>query len=198
MNSPLTGLGVTNPALAAPMAGGPSTPEFVVEAGRTGSLGFVAAGYKDVAAVAEQVAAVQASGVAFGVNLFAPNPVPITPNDYRAYAVLLQPEADPYGIDLDTIGLRENDDQWEEKIALLLAGPVPVVSFTFGIPSPQTISALRKAGTITIQTVSSAREARQTVEAGVDMLAAQVRCWRPLRHAHSAHRPTGRSPSSSQ
>jgi len=59
------------------------------------------------------------------VNLFAPNPVPITPNDYRAYAALLQPEADPYGINLGTIGLREDDDQWEEKIALLLAGPVP-------------------------------------------------------------------------
>ena len=32
MSSPLAGLGITNPVLAAPMAGGPSTPGFVIEA----------------------------------------------------------------------------------------------------------------------------------------------------------------------
>lgn len=174
MNSPLTELGATNPVLAAPMAGGPSTTGFVIAAGQTKSLGFVAAGYKNVAVLAEEIATVRASGTVFGVNLFAPNPVPIAPDDYSTYARLLQPEADPYGIDLDSIKLREDDDQWDEKIALLLAHPVPVVSFTFGIPSTQTIAALRKAGTITIQTVTSADEARQALDAGIDMLAVQA------------------------
>ncbi|MGW4771937.1 nitronate monooxygenase [Nocardia sp. NPDC004278] len=174
MGSPLTGLGVMNPVLAAPMAGGPSTPEFIIEAGRAGSLGFVAAGYKDIDALSEHVGAVRASGVAFGVNLFAPNPVPITQDAYRTYSRLLQPEADVDGIDLSEIGLREDDDHWDEKIALLLADPVPVVSFTFGIPSAAVIAAFKKTGTVTVQTVTSTTEAHQAADAGVDMLAVQA------------------------
>jgi len=174
MSSPLAALGVTNPVLAAPMAGGPSTPGFVIEAGRAGSLGFVAAGYKDIETLAEEIAAVRAAGVAFGVNLFAPNPVPISEDAFRAYARLLQPEADAYGIDLGEIGLREDDDRWNEKIALLLlADPVPVVSFTFGIPSGGVMASFRRAGTITVQTVTSAAEARQAADAGADLLAVQ-------------------------
>ncbi len=174
MSSPLSALGITNPVLAAPMAGGPSTPELVIEAGRAGSLGFVAAGYKDIEPLSAQIAAVRASGVPFGVNLFARNPVPISEDAYRAYARLLQPEADAYGIDLREIGLREDDDRWDEKIALLLADPVPVVSFTFGIPSAGVIASFRKAGTTTVQTVTSAAEARQAAEAGADLLAVQA------------------------
>jgi nitronate monooxygenase len=173
MSSPLTTLGVTNPVLAAPLAGGPSTPDLVIGAGRAGSLGFVAAGYKSIDALSEQIRSVRASGLAFGVNLFAPNPVPISQGAYEAYSRRLQPDADAYGIDLSEIGLREDDDQWEEKLALLLADPVPVVSFTFGIPSAGVIAALRKAGTITVQTVTSAIEARQAAAVGVDLLALQ-------------------------
>ncbi|WP_232333778.1 nitronate monooxygenase [Agromyces laixinhei] len=172
--SPFTAIGVAAPILAAPMAGGPSTPELVEAAGRAGGLGFVAAGYKTADALAEQVAAARASGVAFGVNLFAPNPIPITPNEYRAYARLLQPEADRYALDLSAIELREDDDLWNEKVSLLLTDPVPVVSFTFGIPSSQEVAAFRRAGTITVQTVTSAAEARLAAEAGVDVLVVQA------------------------
>jgi nitronate monooxygenase len=172
--SPLAELGITNPVLAAPMAGGPSTAQFVAEAGRVGSLGFVAAGYKDTETIAEQISLVRESSVPFGVNLFAPNPVPISSDDYRAYANRLQHEADRYGIDLASIGLREDDDQWHEKLALLLAEPVPVVSFTFGIPSSTVVASLRKAGTLTVQTVTSEAEARLAAEAGVDLLAVQA------------------------
>lgn len=174
MNALLTDLGISNPVLAAPMAGGPSTPKLVIEAGRAGSLGFLAAGYKDVDSLTEQVRTVRAADTPFGVNLFAPNPVPISPQAYRTYADLLQPEADDYGIALDAIGLREDDDQWNEKIAALLAGPVPVVSFTFGIPSAQVIAALRKAGTVTIQTVTSPAEAQLAADVGIDVLMVQA------------------------
>lgn len=174
MTDLLTDLGLTNPVLAAPMAGGPSTSDLVIAAGRVGSLGFLAAGYKDVDALAVQIQTVRAAGVSFGVNLFAPNPVAIDPATYRAYSQLLQPEADTYGISLDTIGLREDDDLWQEKIAALLADPVPVVSFTFGIPAAHVISSLKKAGTVTIQTVTSADEARLATDAGIDVLAVQA------------------------
>jgi len=41
----LAGLPLTLPVLAAPMAGGPTTPALVTAAAEVGSLGFLAGGY---------------------------------------------------------------------------------------------------------------------------------------------------------
>jgi nitronate monooxygenase len=167
----LSSLGVTVPVLAAPIAGGPSTPELVIAAAKAGSLGFLAGGYKDPASLAEQIRT--ARGVPFGVNLFAPNPVPVDPDAFRAYARALQPEAAAYGLDLTTASPVEDDDAWQDKIDILLADPVPLVSFTFGLPSAQVLAALRRAGTRVAQTVTSADEARRATERGVDLLIVQ-------------------------
>lgn len=59
MNYPLSDLSLTNLVLAAPMAGGPSTPACVTAAARAGSLGFLAAGYKTPQLLAEQIRAVR-------------------------------------------------------------------------------------------------------------------------------------------
>ena len=57
--------------VVAPMAGGPSTTQLVVAAGRAGALGFLAAGYKTPATMAAEVAAVRAAtSEPFGVNVF--------------------------------------------------------------------------------------------------------------------------------
>ncbi len=44
MKAPLSSLNLTCPVLAAPMAGGPTTPALVAAAARAGSLGFLAGG----------------------------------------------------------------------------------------------------------------------------------------------------------
>jgi NAD(P)H-dependent flavin oxidoreductase YrpB (nitropropane dioxygenase family) len=173
VNSPLTGLGVPLPLVAAPMAGGPTTPALVIAAGRAGALGFLAGGYLAPDALAGRIATVQAAGVPFGVNLFAPNPVPADPAEFRRYASAIQAEASRYGVDLSGASPLEDDDHWPGKIDVLLASPVPVVTFTFGIPGRDVIEALRGVGTITGQTVTSAAEARQAADAGVDLLAVQ-------------------------
>jgi NAD(P)H-dependent flavin oxidoreductase YrpB (nitropropane dioxygenase family) len=170
----LESLGVTVPLIAAPMAGGPTTPQLVVAAASAGGMGFLAGGYKTAQVLAEQVEAVRAAGVTFGVNLFAPNPVPVDPDAFRAYAQLIQAEADRYDLDLARAEPREDDDAWDEKIALLLENPVPAASFTFGIPSAPTIAALRAKGTLVVQTVTSAHEANVATAAGVDALAVQA------------------------
>jgi NAD(P)H-dependent flavin oxidoreductase YrpB (nitropropane dioxygenase family) len=164
------------------MAGGPSTPELVVAAGRAGSIGFLAGGYKTPDTLAGQIAAVRAAGIVFGVNLFAPNPVPIDPAEFRRYATALGPVARAYGIDLTDAEPVEDDDHWAEKIALLLADPVPVVSFTFGIPDPAVVTALQGKGTLVVQSVTSAEEARLAADAGVDALVVQA----PAAGGHSA------------
>ncbi|MFB9839757.1 nitronate monooxygenase [Actinoallomurus acaciae] len=173
MGSPLSDLGLTVPVLAAPMAGGAGTPALVTAAARAGGLGFLAAGYKTPEVLAGQIAAVRAEGVPFGVNVFAPNPVPVDAEAYRRYARAIQPEAEPYGLDLTAGEPVEDDDHWRDKIDLLLADPVPVVSFTFGVPEPAVVAALRAAGSLVAQTVTSAEESRRAEEAGAGLLFVQ-------------------------
>ena len=108
----------------------------------------------------------------YGVNLFAPHPVRVDPRAYASYRDLLVPEAERSGVDLPALPV-EDDDDWQAKIDLLVARPVPVVSFTFGLPDPAAVAALRRAGSVLLQTVTTADEALRSAEAGLDGLVVQ-------------------------
>ena len=169
----LRDLGATSAVVTAPMAGGPSTPELVLAAADAGSLGFLAGGYLTADALGEQVARVSAVTELYAVNLFAPNPVPVDPAAYAAYRDLIAAEAERYAVDLPAEPV-EDDDRWRDKVDLLVQHPAPIVSFTFGIPDAASLAALRGAGSLLVQTVTSADEARQADEAGIDALAVQA------------------------
>jgi NAD(P)H-dependent flavin oxidoreductase YrpB (nitropropane dioxygenase family) len=169
----LARLGVELPVLAAPMAGGPGTPELAIAAGRAGSLGFLGAGYKTPEAIAAEIGAVREAGVPFGVNLFAGTPVPVDRREFARYALELRPEAQALGVELDARAPREDDDRWSEKLEVLLADPPPLVSFTFAVPPPDDLAALRARGSVLVQVVTSPAEAAAATEAGVDALAVQ-------------------------
>lgn len=189
MSRLLAGLGVDLPVIAAPMAGGPSTPALVTAAARAGGLGFLAGGYKTAQALAGQIHTTRAEGVAFGVNLFVPNPVPVSEEAYRRYARAVQAEADRYGLKLPEEPI-EDDDHWADKIDVLTSAPVPWVSFTFGIPDRAVVSAFRRAGSTVLQSVTSADEACRAAESGVDALIVQA----PTAGGHSATLTPARVP----
>jgi nitronate monooxygenase len=170
--SVLDDLGVRLPVLAAPMAGGPTTPALVVSAAETGSLGFLAAGYHSAESFGAQLDAVRATTERLAVNLFAPHPVPVDRAAYAAYRERLLPLAERYGVELPEQPV-ENDDWWADKVDVLLAAPPPLVSFTFGLPDPASAAALRRAGSLLAQTVTSADEARLAAEAGLDLVIVQ-------------------------
>lgn len=169
----LAQFGMSIPLVAAPMSGGPTTPAMVSAATRAGALGVLAAGYKTVDAVEAEIKAVRAEGIPFGVNVFAPNPVPVDPRRYREYAAIIQAEADQFGLTLPSEPV-EDHDSFDAKIELLLDDPVPMVSFTFGIPPRDVIAALQRAKSVVVQTVTTAEEAEQARDAGVDMLVVQA------------------------
>jgi nitronate monooxygenase len=173
MSGPFEDLGLGNPVLAAPMSGGPTTPQMVLAAAQAQSLGFLAGGYKTVELLAAQIEEVRPSTSRFGVNLFAPNPIPISADDYRRYASAIQSDGDVYGLDLASIDPLEDDDGWRAKIDYLIAAPVPIVSFTFGIPDTTVIAALREVRSLVMQTVTSVEEALLAESAGADILAVQ-------------------------
>lgn len=160
------------PVIAAPMAGGPSTPELVAAVNRAGGLGFLAAGMKSAAGMSEQIAAVRGStDRPYGVNLFVPNP----PGDgaaVAAYRERLRPEAERWGVTLPEEIAPDRDD-WEAKLAALLADPVPVVSYTFGLPTAEEAAALRAVGTTQVATATTPGEARAAEAVGMDALCVQ-------------------------
>jgi NAD(P)H-dependent flavin oxidoreductase YrpB (nitropropane dioxygenase family) len=166
-------LGTALPLVAAPMAGGPSTVALATAVAGAGGFPFLAGAYRAPDALAADVAAVRATGAPFGVNLFAPHDAHVDEAELRRYARALQPLADRYGVDLSSAPLVEDDDGWHDKLELLLADPVPVVSVTFGLPSPQEVAALRRAGTAVLVTVTTVDEARAAAEVGADGLVAQ-------------------------
>ncbi|GGT03459.1 nitronate monooxygenase [Streptomyces chromofuscus] len=194
MSRLLSDIGVELPVLAAPMAGGASTAELVTAAARAGGLGFLAGGYKTADALAEQIRAVQAEGGPFGVNLFVADPVPISPEAYRQYARTLQPEADRYGLRLNDGTPVQDDDGWAAKIDLVTRTSVPWVSFTFGVPDRAVVRALRRSGTVVLQTVTSAAEAGRAVEAGVDALVVQASAAGGHSATLTPDRPLGSAP----
>lgn len=173
MRALLSGLGADLPLLAAPMAGGPSTPALVTAAARAGGLGFLAGGYRTAPDLAGQIRTTREAGIPFGVNLFVPNPVPVSAAAYRSYARTIGHEAEHHGVALPAHPL-EDDDHWTDKVDLLVSDPVPWVSFTFGIPDRTVVKALRRAGSTVLQCVTSPDEALRAAAAGVDALVVQA------------------------
>jgi NAD(P)H-dependent flavin oxidoreductase YrpB (nitropropane dioxygenase family) len=169
----LSDLGATSPVVAAPMAGGPTTPALVRGAAGAGSLAFLAGGYLSAEALGGQLASVGVVTGPYGVNLFAPNPVPLEPVAYAAYRELIRAEAERYDVSLPLEPVAD-DDAWQDKVDVLLEHPAPVVSFTFGIPGAPARAALRSAGCLLVQTVTSVEEAREASEAGFDGLVVQA------------------------
>jgi nitronate monooxygenase len=161
------------PVVAAPMAGGPSAPRLVSAAGRAGRLAFLAAGYLTADRMAAEIRTVRDAGASFGVNVFAPYPVPVDPAEFRAYARRISADGARYGVDPTVAGIVEDDDDWQAKIELLVADPVPVVSFTFGFPDAAVIGALQRAGSTVALTVTSPDEARAATALGPDILVVQ-------------------------
>jgi nitronate monooxygenase len=155
------------PVVAAPMAGGPTTPALVEAVGRAGGLGFLAAGYKTAAQVRDEIAEVRRRGDApFGVNVFLPGAPTDQPGEVLAYRDRLRPTAQRLGVELGEP--RWDDDEFDAKLAAV-AG-VPLVSFTFGCPTPDQVAALRRSGSTVLVTVTAADEATEAAAAGADAL----------------------------
>ena len=160
------------PVVQAPMAGGPSTPELAAAVSTAGGLGFLAAGYKTAATVKTEIETTRTlTDGPFGVNVFVPQPSMVSPEALDQYALSLAPEAERFGVALGDA--RHDDDDWDNKIEVLLEQAPAAVSFTFDLPDTAVIAALQQRGVYVIGTVTSRAEAVQAVAAGVDALCVQ-------------------------
>jgi nitronate monooxygenase len=159
------------PIVAAPMAGGPSTPALVAAVSETGGLGFLAGGYLTTTKLGEDIRTLMAlTRKPFGVNVF----VPSAPTDVAAvasYVESLAPEGSRYGVAVGEP--RWSDDEWEGKLGLLHRERPAVVSFTFGCPERSIVESLQRRDIAVWCNVTTVDEARAAVATGVDALVVQ-------------------------
>jgi nitronate monooxygenase len=156
------------------MAGGPSTPALAAAVSRGGGLGFLAAGYKTVDQAERELAEVRSLlpvGVPYGLNVFAPPGHGTGADQVSSYADRLREQALVQGVDLGQP--RWDDDQFSEKLDLVREQAVPVVSMTFGCPTPSQVSQLQSTGSAVWVTVTTVGEARAAQQAGADALVVQ-------------------------
>lgn len=161
------------PIVGAPMAGGPGTPALAAAVSNAGGLGFIPAAYLSAERFAEDLAAARAATTGpLGVNLLVPQPsvADFTQLDY--YADELEEVADHYQVE---VGRPEfgDDDDWARKLEVVADVRPELVSFTFGVPSPDVIYRLGALGLLVMVTVTSAYEAGVAVAAGADSLIVQ-------------------------
>ncbi|MFP3966879.1 nitronate monooxygenase [Actinomadura fulvescens] len=165
---------LASPVVQAPMAGGGSTPALVAAVSEAGVTGFLAAGYKPAARMREEIEETRrATSRPFGMNLFMPSHDRVDEAAVAAYRERLGPEAERLGVELGAPGDRSDD--WEAKIADLVADPPAIVGFTFGCPEPGVLAAFHEKGTVTVVTVTSVAEAVTATAAGAGALYVQGR-----------------------
>lgn len=165
---------LAHPIVQAPMGGGPSTPALAAAVSGAGGLGFLAAGYKTIDAVRDDLDGFRSLAPArapFGINLFAPPGHGAGAADVPAYADTMRAEAERTGTVLGEP--RWDDDRYAEKLDFVCAEHIPVVSFAFGCPSVGDVRRLRAAGAAVWVTVTTAEEALAATATGVDGLIAQ-------------------------
>ena len=161
------------PIVGAPMAGGPGTPALAAAVSNAGGLGFIPGGYLTAERFADDIAAARAATTGpLGVNLLVPQPSVADWVALDYYAEELEEVADHYQVE---VGRPEfgDDDDWERKLEVVADVRPELVSFTFGVPSPDIIRQLGALGLLVMVTVTSSYEAGVAIGAGADSLVVQ-------------------------
>ena len=168
--------GLDRPFVGAPMAGGPSTPELVAAVCEAGGLGPAGRGLPGSRAdLRAQIGRTrELTSRPFGVNLFVPTDTTSTAApEVERYAAALRPEAERHGLTLPEPDWHDTD-HWQDKLALLVAEPVAVVSFHFGCPPAQVVQQLHDVGTRVVISATSPDEAVAAEAVGADAVCLQA------------------------
>ncbi|MEJ5927543.1 nitronate monooxygenase [Corynebacterium sp. H128] len=159
------------PIIAAPMAGGPSSPKLVDAIAAAGGFGFLAAGYLSPEKLREQLAAVTAPR--FGVNLFYPQEPLAEFLEVDAYAERLAPIFAAHNVQFPDYRGADETDGFAAKLDVVCEEQPAVVSCTFGLFSEEEVARLHEAGIEVWMTVTNPEDAREAARRGADVLVLQ-------------------------
>ena len=172
-HSLLRRLGIEHPILLSPMAGAGGTPELAAAVSNAGGLGAWGGGYAKPAEIAATIRQMRVlTDKPFNINLFA--------GGYGgAHTIDSRPMLEMVGEAHRALGLPPPvlpplpRDPFAELLQAVLEERPPVFSFTFGMPTAAQIAALKARDIMVIGTATTAGEARQLDQAGVDAIAVQ-------------------------
>lgn len=166
-------LGLEQPVIQAPMAGGGDTPALVAAVSAAGGIGFVGAAYLSAGQIGEAAQAIRArTNRAFGVNLFAPQPVPPVPADPEPALARVAPFFAELGLE-PPVAPAPMPDPFDDRLAAALESGASVFSFTMGTLPDAAVRAVKARGMILVGTATTVAEAVALERNGVDAIVAQ-------------------------
>jgi nitronate monooxygenase len=171
----LDSLQIDLPIIQAPMAG-TSTPAMAAAVANAGGLGSIGVGSSDARGAQRMIAAVRERTTrSLNVNVFCHAPAKADATVEAAWIARLGPEFARVGA-RPPAALREIYQSFlgdDAMLSTLVEAKPKVVSFHFGVPSPERIAALRGAGIVLLGSATNVREARLLAAAGVHAVVAQ-------------------------
>lgn len=171
MNVMISKLAIDKPIIQAPMAG-ITTPKFVAACSEAGVLGSIGAGYlngEDTKTFIQEVKRLTTKP--FSVNLFIQEEPGIDISVLQNAQVALQPFYEELGIPNNQRVV--STEVFDGQIQAVIDEEVKIVSFTFGIPSIETIARLKQHGVYLIGTATTLEEAIRIEQAGLDAVTVQ-------------------------
>ncbi|MDO9411768.1 MAG: nitronate monooxygenase [Pseudolabrys sp.] len=166
-------LGVTQPIILSPMAGGSGTVELAAAVSNAGGLGSWGGGYatpQQILDTAKQIRALTSKP--FALNLFAGGYNIRPPVDPAPMLAMVTKAHEKLGLPPPVLpAVPENP--FDDQLAAIIEAKPAMFSFTFGLPSADALARLRKAGIPTCGTATTVDEARALADAGVDSIVAQ-------------------------
>ena len=168
-------LGITHPIFVAPMAG-TSTPELAAAVSNAGGLGALGLGASNAETAKQAILRTQQlTDKPFQVNFFCHQPTAYDADKAQQWINYIRPHFDEFDAEAP-IQLNEVYKSFcinDELLQVVLDTQPKAISFHFGLPTSEQISALKHAGIITLVTVTQLSEAYLAQQAGIDVLIAQ-------------------------
>jgi nitronate monooxygenase len=155
------------------MAGSGGTPELVAAVSNAGGLGSWGGAYstpQQILDAAQQIRALTSKP--FALNLFAGGYEPQRQVDPEPMLALVARVHDKLGLTPPVLPPNPQSP-FDDQLAAVVEARPAVFSFTFGIPSADALTRLRKAGIRTSGTATTVEEGMKLAVAGVDSIVAQ-------------------------
>lgn len=167
-------LGIELPVIQAPMAG-VQRSALTIAVSNAGGLGSLPCAMLGLDALRSELEAIRAqTDKPFNINFFCHTPPAVDPAREAAWRKALAPYYGEFGIDPDNIPAGPGRAPFDAEAADLLEGfEPPVVSFHFGLPSPDLVGRVKSWGTKVLSSATTVDEARWLEARGVDAVIAQ-------------------------
>jgi nitronate monooxygenase len=140
----LSRVGIQQPVIQAPMAGGYTTPALVAAVSNAGGLGSIAAALlqpEEILAIIQEIRKLTTKP--FAVNLFAPLKYQYEEHKIQKMYQLLAGYRDELGIPSLPTPQLNPPPAFDKQLDAILSEQIKIISFTFGTPDPDIIRKLR-------------------------------------------------------